>query len=106
LSFICTSVSWLSWLLPFVLTIQHTNIHALGGIRTRNPSKRSVTDPRLRPLDHWDRQKSIPGTFSRFATPTELFRPTNKSKSLLQSEFSWLFSLVFLLSAYITFSFT
>jgi hypothetical protein len=27
------------------------------GIRTRSPSKRSVADPRLRPLGHWD---SIP----------------------------------------------
>jgi hypothetical protein len=34
---------------------QHTNIHALGGIRTRNPSRRATADPRLRPLGHWDR---------------------------------------------------
>jgi hypothetical protein len=31
------------------------NIHACGGIRTRNPSKRAAADPRLRPPDHWDR---------------------------------------------------
>ena len=45
----------LSWLLPFVLTVQHTqntNIHAPSGIRTRNPSKPSAADPRLRPLGH------------------------------------------------------
>jgi hypothetical protein len=34
---------------------QETQIHDLGGIRTRNPSKRSAADPRLRPRSHWDR---------------------------------------------------
>jgi hypothetical protein len=45
-------------------------------IRTRNPSKRSAADPRLRPLGHWDRH-SIPGQSSpqRVAIPTELPRP-------------------------------
>ena len=38
-----------------LLTTDNTNIHAPGGIRTRNPSKRSAADPRLRPLGHWDR---------------------------------------------------
>jgi len=33
-----------------------TDIHAPGGIRTHNPSKRAAVDPRLRPCDHWDRQ--------------------------------------------------
>jgi hypothetical protein len=27
----------------------------LGGIRTRNPSKRAKADPRVRPSGHWDR---------------------------------------------------
>jgi hypothetical protein len=36
--------------------LQQTNIHAPGGIRTRNPSSRSSADPRLRRLRHWDRQ--------------------------------------------------
>jgi hypothetical protein len=31
------------------------DIHATGGIRTRNPSKRAVADPRLRPRGHLDR---------------------------------------------------
>ena len=42
----------------FVLTVKHTqqtNIHAPGGIQTRNPSKRSAADPRLRPPGHWNR---------------------------------------------------
>ena len=34
---------------------QETDIHAQGGIRTRNASKRKVADPRLRPLGYWDR---------------------------------------------------
>ena len=33
----------------------NTNIHALGGIRTHNPSKRAAADLRLRPRGHWDR---------------------------------------------------
>jgi hypothetical protein len=41
------------------LTTQHlqqTNIHATGGIQTRNPCKRSAVDTRLRQLGHWDRR--------------------------------------------------
>ena len=30
---------------------QDTDIHCPGGIRTRNPSERKATDPRLRPRD-------------------------------------------------------
>ena len=33
-----------------------TDIHALGGIRTHNPSKRATVDPRLRPPGHRDRR--------------------------------------------------
>ena len=33
-----------------------TDIHAPGGIRNPNPSKRSAADPRLRQFDHWNRQ--------------------------------------------------
>ena len=36
---------------------QQTDIHAPGGIQSRNPSKRSATHSRLRPLGHWDGQK-------------------------------------------------
>jgi hypothetical protein len=32
-----------------------TDIHALGGFRTRNPSKRTAVDQRPRPHGHWDR---------------------------------------------------
>ena len=53
--------------LPFVLTVNthNSNIHAPSGIRTRNPSKRSAADTRLRPLGYWDRH-SIPGPSSRY----------------------------------------
>ena len=37
-----------------------TNIHASGGIRTHNPSKRTAANPRLRPRGHWDRLGSNP----------------------------------------------
>ena len=32
----------------------NTNIHALGGIRNHNPSKRAAVDTRLRPRGHCD----------------------------------------------------
>ena len=34
---------------------QQTAIHVNGGIRNRNPSKRTATDPRLRQCGYWDR---------------------------------------------------
>ena len=45
-----------------LLTTHNTNIHAPCGIRTRNPSRQAATDPRLRPLGHWDLQLSYPGS--------------------------------------------
>jgi hypothetical protein len=33
---------------------QGTEIHAAGGIRTRNRRKLTAADPRLRPRGHWD----------------------------------------------------
>ena len=35
---------------------QQTNIHAPGGIRTHNLSRRAAEDLRLRPRGHWYRQ--------------------------------------------------
>ena len=37
---------------------QQTNIHAPGGIRTHNLSRRAAVDLRLRPRGHWDRSYS------------------------------------------------
>ena len=42
-------------------TILTTDIHAKGGIRTRNPSKWAAADPRLRPRGHWDVQMNVNG---------------------------------------------
>ena len=41
---------------PLPDNTQHSeekDIHALGGIRTRNPDKRAAADPRLRPRGCW-----------------------------------------------------
>jgi hypothetical protein len=34
---------------------KQTDIHAPGGIRTRNVSRQAAAKPRLRPHGHWDR---------------------------------------------------
>ena len=47
---------WSSRRRDLYLTILTTDIHALGGIRTHNPSKRATVDPRLRPPGHRDRR--------------------------------------------------
>ena len=44
----------------------NTNIHALGGIRTHNPSKRAAADLRLRPRGHWDWPLTVQSVFSRY----------------------------------------
>ena len=36
---------------------QQTNIHAPGGIRTHDLSRRAAADLQLRPRGHWDRQR-------------------------------------------------
>jgi hypothetical protein len=38
------------------LTPHMAHIHDAGGIRTRNPSKRSAVEPRPGPLAQWDRK--------------------------------------------------
>ena len=55
---------WLSWLclLSLLYDTRNTNIHAPGGIRICDPSKRSAADPPLRPLGHWDRPRFDPQT--------------------------------------------
>jgi hypothetical protein len=39
-------------------TLQETNLHAPGVIRTHDPSKRSAADLRLSSLGHWDRHNN------------------------------------------------
>ena len=38
---------------------QHTDIHASGGIRTHNLSRRAAADLRLGPRGHWDRLTTL-----------------------------------------------
>jgi hypothetical protein len=51
---------------------QQTDIHALGGIRTHNPSKRAAVDRRLRRHGHWDRPQ--PHRTRNLCRMTEGFR--------------------------------
>jgi hypothetical protein len=37
---------------------QQTDIHAVSGVQTHDPSKRAAADPRLRRRGHWDRSVS------------------------------------------------
>ena len=53
---------------------QTTDIYDLGGIRTRNPNKRSTAEPRLRPRGHWgsnwgSNRKITDEDSSRFQSP-------------------------------------
>jgi hypothetical protein len=52
------------FLILFTLYLIHTwffilIVHASVGIRTRNRSKWSAADPRLRPVGHWDRPRTL-----------------------------------------------
>ena len=50
------------------LTTLKTDNHVPGGIRTRNPSRRSAAVTRLRPLGHWDRRFDTLQTLKRQCT--------------------------------------
>ena len=68
-----------------LLTTHNTNIHAPSGIWTRNPSKRSATDPRLRPLGRWDRHRTQDCPFRSLVTiPTTPQRPCYNCDGSLQ----------------------
>jgi hypothetical protein len=45
---------------------EQKNIHALGGIRTRNPSIRASADLRLRSRRHWGRHMQLYGRCNEF----------------------------------------
>ena len=74
-------------------SLQHnTNIHAPGGIRTHDPSKRAVEDPRLRPHGHWDRlfEPAISATkrsqtYALDRTATGIHRDNIHSKAMYSS---------------------
>jgi hypothetical protein len=56
--------------------LQETYIHALGGILTRDPSKRVSADLRRRPRDHWDRRSSSSSSIGpRWLEPPEVLQP-------------------------------
>ena len=63
-SFLCLDCPGL-FLLSLLNNTHNTNIHAPGGIRILNPSKRYAADPHLRPLGHRDRQKLSQRKISR-----------------------------------------
>ena len=53
-----------------------TGIHAPGGIRTHNPSKRAATDSRLRPRGPWDRLIAVVGQLNQGHKPYECTKKT------------------------------
>jgi hypothetical protein len=46
----------------YTQNLQEKDIHVPGGIRIRNPSKRSFAERRLRPLGHWDHKSNPIGS--------------------------------------------
>jgi hypothetical protein len=65
--------------------LQHnTNIHAPGGIRTHDPSKRAAEDQRLRPHGHWDRRKG--DLCSHFRTYTSILNNSKWSRTYLHEQ--------------------
>jgi hypothetical protein len=66
-------------MLPSLYNKHNTNIHAPGGIRTHNPSKRTAADPRLRHRGHWDRP---PGKQTRYPLYRRLVGPQGRSGRL------------------------
>jgi hypothetical protein len=69
----------------YLYNTQHSkeiDIHAPGGIRSRNPSKRAAADPHLRPRGHCDR----PGIL--YLTKIYCFSITNTIR-LMRSAFVW-----------------
>ena len=80
--FICTFCPGFAFS-PLLYDTYNTNFHASGGFRTRNPSKRSAADPRLRPLGHWDRRIRFPGRPARSESQYRLSyrgRPAGKGR--------------------------
>ena len=64
-------------------TLKETDIHAPGGIRTHNPSRRAAADLRLRPRGHRDRRHTA--LFTLFWT-----RITDKVESVNGFKFVYL----------------
>ena len=62
---------------------QQTDIHATGGIQTRNPRNRGTADPQLRPRGHWERPKQI-CIFTNTARQRSLVQADHWSRAVLQ----------------------
>jgi hypothetical protein len=58
----------------------NTNIHAPGGIRIHDPSKRAAADPRLKPHGHWDRRfdprtvQPVASHYTDYVIPAHIIR--------------------------------
>ena len=80
---------------------QQTNIHALGGIRTHNPSKREATDLRVRPRGLWDsllNSSSIHSAVRLTTGPKPLPKPALHIVRYRASSFKWEYPLLSLRS--------
>jgi hypothetical protein len=55
---------------------QQTDIYPPGGIPTPNRSKRSATDPRLRPRGHWDLPEYTHGLYLQVVFITLCYKLT------------------------------
>ena len=69
---------------PLLYSPHDTNIHVPNEFQTRNPSKRSAADPRLRPFGHWDRRnrtRDFP-VCSAVPQPTPLRRTSLKRETI------------------------
>jgi hypothetical protein len=53
-------------MLPSLYNKHNTNIHAPGGIRTHNASKRAAADPHFRPRGQWDQQLKLINKIKQF----------------------------------------
>ena len=71
---------------------QQTNIHAPGGIRTHNFSKRAAEDLRLRPRGHWDRLILVGAEFKSSISRHNSYIECSKISCVLQKEFCTLLS--------------
>ena len=73
----------------YLTTLKHsrqTNIHAPGGIRTHDLSRRAAADLCLRLRDHWDRQVSI-GKSKGKAIPLQAWTGPEGSRTLRFPDF-------------------
>jgi hypothetical protein len=76
---LCTSAQLVTETSTWQHTTLTTDIHALGGIRTHDLSRRAAGDLRLRPSRHWDRQGLLKVLFQHL-----IWRLRKTKKSILR----------------------